>query len=92
MKTILVPAGGGGKEQVAFETALALARTLSAHIDFYHVRVSPGEAAMHTPHVGLCLRARRCARPWLIFRPVHKRALTQPAAKSKVFASATASR
>jgi len=51
MKTILVPAGGGGKEQVAFETALALARTLSAHIDFYHVRVSPGEAAMHTPHV-----------------------------------------
>ncbi len=51
MKTILVPAGGGENEEAVFETALAVARTLSAHIDFYHVRVSPGEAAMHTPHV-----------------------------------------
>jgi nucleotide-binding universal stress UspA family protein len=34
-----------------FETALAVARALSGHLDFYHVRVSAGEAAMNTPHV-----------------------------------------
>jgi nucleotide-binding universal stress UspA family protein len=50
MKTILVPVGGGEKDEAVFQTALGIARPLSAHLDFYHVRVSLGEAAVHTPH------------------------------------------
>ena len=50
MKTILVPAGGGPKDDAVFDTALALARLFSAHLDFYHVRLGTGEAAIYTPH------------------------------------------
>ena len=49
MKTILVLIGGGDRDQVIFETALAAARPLSAHLDFLHVRVGVGEAARHSP-------------------------------------------
>ena len=50
MKTILVTAGGGPKDEPVFETALALARQFSSHLDFYHVRPTLGEAASNTPH------------------------------------------
>lgn len=50
MKTILVPAGGGDSDEGIFETALAAATPLAAHLDFYHVRVGLGEAAANTPH------------------------------------------
>jgi hypothetical protein len=45
MKTILVLIGGGDRDQVVFETAMAAARPLSAHLDFLHVRVGAEEKA-----------------------------------------------
>ena len=51
MKSILVPVGGRDRDESVFCTALAAARPLAAHLDFFHVRVGLGEAAVHTPHV-----------------------------------------
>ena len=52
MKTILVPAGGSKTDLVVFETALAVARPLGAHLEFLHVHLDASQAALHTPHVG----------------------------------------
>jgi nucleotide-binding universal stress UspA family protein len=57
MKTILVPAGGGASDDGVFETALAAARPLGAHLDFYHIRVAAGEAATNAPHAGFAMGA-----------------------------------
>ena len=35
---------------MVFETALAAANPLHAHLEFLHVRLGPGEAALYTPH------------------------------------------
>ena len=51
MKSILVPVGGSDRDESIFQTALAAARPLSAHLDFFHVRINPAEAAVHTPHI-----------------------------------------
>ncbi len=51
MKTILVLAGGSETDASVFETAFAAAAPLAAHLAFFHARISPGEAAAHTPHV-----------------------------------------
>ena len=51
IKTILVAASGGRSDASAFETALTLARPLTAHLDFYHAWVTPDDAAALTPHV-----------------------------------------
>jgi nucleotide-binding universal stress UspA family protein len=51
MKTILVPTGGADTDGAVFATALAAARPLAAHLHFVHVRIGPGEAAPHVPHV-----------------------------------------
>jgi nucleotide-binding universal stress UspA family protein len=51
MKTILVPTGGSDSDSSVFETALAAARLFSAHLQFVHIRISPGQAAAYTPHV-----------------------------------------
>lgn len=51
MKTILVPTSGGETDHAVFRTALCAARPLHAHLEFFHVRVGPGEAALYTPHV-----------------------------------------
>jgi len=50
VKTILVPTSGSETDAVVFETALAAARPCQAHLEFYHVRVSAGEALRYTPH------------------------------------------
>jgi nucleotide-binding universal stress UspA family protein len=55
MAVILVPAGGGESDVAVFETALAAAKPLSAHLRFFHVHVRPGEAAEHTPHAGFAI-------------------------------------
>lgn len=57
MKTILVPAGGGCSDNGIFETALAAARPLAAHLDFYHVKVDAGEAIANTPHACFAMGA-----------------------------------
>src|SRR5665213_2763275 len=51
MKTILVLTGGGETDEAVFETALAVARPLDAHLEFLHVRIGAAEAAGFTPHV-----------------------------------------
>lgn len=51
IKTILVPASGSSTDQSVFATALSLARPLGAHLEFLHVHLTPGVAALHAPHV-----------------------------------------
>jgi nucleotide-binding universal stress UspA family protein len=51
MKTILTPAAGSDSDIATFETALAAARPLGAHLEFLHIRISPSEAARFTPHL-----------------------------------------
>ncbi len=57
MKTILVPASGSSTDDPVFATALAAARVLAAHLDFYHVRLSAGQAAVRAPHAAFCVGA-----------------------------------
>ncbi len=52
MRTILVLAGGHATDKTVFNTALAAAKPLGAHLEFLHVRIGPSEAAAYTPHVG----------------------------------------
>jgi nucleotide-binding universal stress UspA family protein len=50
IRTILVPTSGSETDAVVFETALAAARPCQAHLEFFHVRVSAGEALRYMPH------------------------------------------
>ena len=49
MKNILALIGGGDRDEVIFETALAAAEPCSSHVNFLHIHVNPGEAARGTP-------------------------------------------
>lgn len=49
MKNILVLAGGGDSDQNVFATALGAAQPC-AHLEFLHIQVDPGEAALSQPH------------------------------------------
>ncbi len=57
IKTILVPTSGSSTDECVFATALAVAQPLAAHLGFYHVRLSTGEAAARAPHVAFCVGA-----------------------------------
>ena len=57
MKTILVPASGSSTDEPVFATAFAAAQALAAHLDFYHVRLSAGQAAARAPHADFCVGA-----------------------------------
>ena len=50
IKSILVAAGGSGSDTPVFETALAAAQPLAAHLHFVHLHPRVGEAMMNTPH------------------------------------------
>jgi nucleotide-binding universal stress UspA family protein len=50
MKNILVLTGGGNSDESVFATAYAVAQPLAAHLEFFHVRLEPGEAAAWEPH------------------------------------------
>lgn len=50
IRTILVPTSGSDTDAVVFETALAAARPCQAHLEFFHVRVSAGEALRYSEH------------------------------------------
>lgn len=52
IKSILVPFGGGASDTAVFASAVTLGRRFGAHLDFYHVNISAGEAANATPHAG----------------------------------------
>ena len=51
MKTILVLTGGSDSDSPVFETALAAAQPLGAHLRFVHIRIGAGQAAIYSPHV-----------------------------------------
>jgi len=57
MATILVPTSGTQTDVNVFATALALAEPLRAHMQFYHLRLTPCEAAERSPHVDFCVGA-----------------------------------
>ncbi len=57
IKTILVPAAGSDTDYGVFETALAVARPLAAHLEFYHLIVDAIEAASNMPHAGFTMGA-----------------------------------
>src|ERR1700751_4242733 len=50
MRSFLIPTGGAGSDESVLETALAAARPFAAHLNFLHIRVGAGQAAMHSPH------------------------------------------
>jgi hypothetical protein len=51
IKTVLVPSSGSSSDRNVFATALAVARPLTAHLEFFHVHLTPGIAALHAPRV-----------------------------------------
>ena len=53
-KTILVPASGSRTDEAVFATALGLARPFDAHLQFLHVRLTPGTAALAVPQFAFC--------------------------------------
>jgi hypothetical protein len=53
IKTVLVPASGSDTDAVVFETAPAAARPCRAHPEFFHLRVSSGEALRYMLHASL---------------------------------------
>ena len=57
IKTVFVPTSGTDTDQGAFATALAIARPLSAHLDFFHSRLTVCEAAARSPPVQFCVGA-----------------------------------
>jgi nucleotide-binding universal stress UspA family protein len=57
MKTILVLIGGGNRDEVILQTALAAAVPLSAHLDFLHVHVFAGIAAQYDGQVQFAMAA-----------------------------------
>jgi nucleotide-binding universal stress UspA family protein len=50
MKSILVPTGGSNTDSFLFETALVVARLFSSHLQFLHIHIGAGEAALNVPH------------------------------------------
>jgi nucleotide-binding universal stress UspA family protein len=55
MKSFLIPIGGSDTDSRLFETALAAARPFSSHMNFLHVHVGPGEAALNSPHTSFAM-------------------------------------
>jgi nucleotide-binding universal stress UspA family protein len=55
IKTVFVPTSGSETDNSVFATALAIARPLSAHLDFYHSRLSLFEAAARSTPVQFCV-------------------------------------
>jgi nucleotide-binding universal stress UspA family protein len=54
IKTIFVPASGSRTDASVFATALAIAHPLAAHLQVFHMHLSPCEAAAHAPYVEFC--------------------------------------
>ena len=50
MKSILVPIGGSDTDLPVFETALLVARLFSSHLQFLHIQIGAGEAALNVSH------------------------------------------
>ena len=55
MKNILALIGGGPSDDMVFETAFGAGLLFDAHIECLHIRISSGEAAVHTPHISYAI-------------------------------------
>jgi nucleotide-binding universal stress UspA family protein len=55
IKSIFVPTSGSDTDDAVFATALAIARPLSAHLDFYHSRLTVYEAVARSLPVQFCV-------------------------------------
>jgi nucleotide-binding universal stress UspA family protein len=55
MRSILVAVGGSETDLPLFETALAAARPVSGHLQFVHVHIGAGEAAVNVPHTAFAI-------------------------------------
>jgi nucleotide-binding universal stress UspA family protein len=75
MKSMLVLIGGGPRDQVVFQTALAAARPLSAHLDCLHILVTMEQAVRD---IGVATRG-----------PALRNALNRMQAKSEILAKAS---
>src|SRR5690349_1085984 len=53
-RSILVPASGSDTDHFVFETALTAALPFGAHLQFFHVRLSPATASLQVPHFEFC--------------------------------------
>lgn len=51
IKTVFVPVSGSDTDARVFAAALAVARPFGAHMQFFHLHLTPGEAAARAPHV-----------------------------------------
>jgi nucleotide-binding universal stress UspA family protein len=51
IKTIFIPTSGSSTDHSVFATALAVARPMAAHLDFYHLRQTIWEAAARVRHL-----------------------------------------
>jgi len=49
IKTVFIPASGSDTDTRVFATALALAKPVAAHLGFFHLHLSPVEAAAQAP-------------------------------------------
>jgi nucleotide-binding universal stress UspA family protein len=77
MKSILVLIGGGHRDRVVFQTALAAAQPLSGHLDCLHIHVTAGQAARETAIE-------------FVSGPALQEALVELQAKSETFSRAAA--
>ena len=50
MKSILVLVGGADSDDLVFETARAAAVPFAGHLNFLHIYVEAGQAALNSPH------------------------------------------
>ena len=50
MKSFFVPIGGSDTDEPLFATALAAARPFASHMNFFHVHIGAGQAAVNEPH------------------------------------------
>ncbi|MHB1205872.1 MAG: universal stress protein [Rhodospirillaceae bacterium] len=57
IQSILVPFGGSARDAEVFSGAVLIGRRLGAHLDFYHVNISAGEAAASMPHADFAMGA-----------------------------------
>jgi len=55
IRSILVAASGSNSDTPVFETALAAARPLAAHLDFLHILPTIGDATVNTPHADFAM-------------------------------------
>lgn len=55
IKTILVPTSGSDTDYVTFDMALSIAKSFNAHLEFFHLHPSDGDAVAYMPHADFVL-------------------------------------